>query len=557
MGIVSGGDLFAKALKREGVKCIFTLCGGHISPIFDACLSEGIKIVDVRHEQVATHAAAGWSRTTGEVGVAVITAGPGVTDAVSGIAEAFTAGCPMIAIGGRSPLADTERGSLQELDQIRLMEPITKWAKTIYEAKRIPDYVSTAFKYAMEGTPGPVFLDCPLDILIGKVEENEVYFPRKFSAVAEGAASNSQVRDAVNMLLNAERPVIVVGDGVFWSKADKEVKEFVELTGIPAQIISIFAPGAIPPGHPLLFAQGATTMADAVLTLGADLNLIAGFGRPPMFNGEAKFIQVHLDPKKIGYNRDADISIIGNPRTVLSQMIEQTKHVKNKKSHTAWVNELTAMNKAMEEQTAVSCSSDAMPIHPARLGKEIMDFVNKDAIIVLDGGDNTGGWFAPLTKPRFMGQMMTSGSLGCLGVGTGFALAAKLAHPDKQVLIHFGDGSFGLHAMEFDTFVRHNLPIVAVISNDGLWGMVKHWQVMDYGDNRCIGTRLKPLQRYDKVVEALGGYGEYVDKPENIKPALSRAFASGLPACVNVAVDPAAISMVTYALKEIVMAPRW
>ena len=557
MAMVCGADLFVRALKREGVKYIFTLCGGHINPIYNACIDEGIGIIDVRHEQVAAHAAAGWARTTGEPGVAVLTAGPGVTDSVSGVAEAFAAGCPMIEFGGRSPLADADRGALQEVDQVRLMEPITKWAKTIYEAKRIPDYVSAAFKRAKGDTPGPVFLDCPLDILLSKVEESEVYFPKKHDIEAEGGASPSQIKDAVKMLMAAERPVVVVGDGVFWSRADKELREFVEVTEIPVQFISIVAPGAIPADHPLVVASVATTMADVVLALGVNFNCIAGFGRPPLFNAEARFIQVHLDAKMIGYNRDADIGIVGNPRIVLRQMIEQVKGIKKKVSRSAWIGELSSITKAMDEQAAGPCNSDALPIHPARLGKEIIEFLDKDAIVVLDGGDNTGGWFAPLLKPQFMGQMMSSGSLGCLGVGTGFAIAAKLAHRDKQVLIHFGDGTFGLHAMEFDTFVRHNLPIVSVISNDGTWGMVKHWQCMDYGDNRCIGTRLKPRQRYEKVVEALGGYGEYVDKVEDIKPALSRAFASGLPACVNVEVDPAAISMVTYALKEVIISTRW
>jgi len=204
MAIVCGADLFVKALKKEGVKYIFTLCGGHINPVYNACIDEGIEIIDVRHEQVAAHAAAGWARATGEPGVAVVTAGPGVTDSVSGVADAFLAGCPMIEFGGRSPHADVERGALQEVDQVRLMEPITKWAKTIYEARRIPDYVSTAFKLAKSGTPGPVFLDCPLDILLSKVEESEVYFPKKHHTEVEGAASPSQIRDAVTMLIAAQ-----------------------------------------------------------------------------------------------------------------------------------------------------------------------------------------------------------------------------------------------------------------------------------------------------------------------------------------------------------------
>ena len=556
MAMVCGADLFVRALKREGVKYIFTLCGGHINPIYNACIDEGIGIIDVRHEQVAAHAAAGWARVTGEPGVAVVTAGPGVTDTVSGIAEAFTAGCPMFEFGGRIPLTDYERGAMQEIDQVRLMEPITKWAKTVYEAKRIPEYVSTAFRQAKTGTPGPVYMDCPVDILLSKVEESEVYFPRGYFVEMEGGGSPSQIKDVVAKLMAAERPVVAIGDGVFWSKADKELREFVELTEIPVNAYSVFAQGAVPADHPLALGPVAGAMADVVFAVGLKLDFIAGYGRPPAFNAEAKFIQVNTDANVVGYGRDSEIGIVGSPKVVLRQMIEEIKRTKKKVNRSSWIGELVSMAKMMEAQTAESYNAASLPIHPGRLAKEVMEVLDKDAIVVVDGGDNSGGWFAPLLKPRFMGQVLSSGSLGCLGVGTGFALAAKLAHRDKQVLIYSGDGSFGFNGMEFDTLVRHNLPVVAVISNDSAWGIVRHWQRMDYGTDRCVGTHLKPRQRYDKMVEALGGYGEYVDKIEDIKPALSRAFASGLPACVNVEVDPMAVSFVTTWLKDTMMAPR-
>lgn len=557
MAMICGGDLFVKALKREGVKYIFTLSGGHLNPIYNACIDGGIEIIDVRHEQSAAHAAAGWARTTGEPGVAVVTAGPGVTDSVSGVTEAFTSDCPMIEFGGVAPLADTERGAMQEMNQVRLMEPITKWAKTIYEAKRIPEYVSMAFRHAKSGTPGPAYIECPVDILLTKVEESEVYFPQKYYVEAEGGGSPSQIRDAVELLMAAKRPVVTVGDGVFWARADKELREFVELTEIPVHFAANFAQGAVPADHPLALGPASAAMADVVLSLGVRFNFIANYGRPPVFNAEAKFIQVGVDANLIGHNRGADIGIVGSPRMVLKQMTEEVKRTKKKVNRSAWLGELGSIAKMMEEQSAGPYCSDSLPIHPGRLGKEVVEFIDKDAIVVLDGGDNSGGWFAPLLKPRFMGQVMSSGPLGCLGSGIGFAMAAKLAHKNKQVLLYSGDGTFGLHAMEFDTFVRHNLPVVAVISNDSSWGMVKHWQCIDYGKDRCVGTNLKQRQRYDKVVEALGGYGEYVDKIEDIKPALSRAFASGLPACVNVEVDPSAISFITTWLKENAIAQCW
>ena len=544
MAKVCGGDLFVKALRREGVKYIFSLCGGHINPIYNACITEGVEIIDVRHEQVAAHAAAGWARATGEPGVAVVTAGPGVTDSVSGVAEAFTAGIPMIEFGGRPSLRDFDRGALQDIDQVRLMEPITKWAKAIYEARRIPEYVSIAFRLARSGTPGPVYLECPVDILLSTVDEGMVEFPENSYSEADGGGSPSRISEAVELLMKAERPIVMAGNGLFWARADQELRDFVELTGIPVQMAEL-ACGAVPQDHPLVVPQGGTAMADVILALGLKFDFMQGYGRAPLFDTEAKFIQVNVDGAVVGYNRGADIGIVGSPKTVLKQMIGEIKRTKRMVSHSGWVSQLNSLAKMMEEGAAQAYCCDAQPIHPARLAKEVTEFLDRDAVVVVDGGDGAGGWFAPYFKAKYMGQVLGTGPLGCLGSGTGFALAAKLANRNRQVLGYFGDGTFGLNGMEFDTYVRHNLPVVGVISNDSGWGMVKHWQKIDYGEDRCKGMLLKPRQRYDKMVEALGGYGEYVDKIGDIKPALARAFASGLPACINVEVDPQPASIAT------------
>lgn len=548
MAMVNGGDLFVRALKREGVKYIFTLCGGHIAPIYNACIDEGIEIIDVRHEQVAAHAAAGWARVTGEPGVCVVTAGPGVTDSVTGVAEAFMAGCPMVEFGGRAPLMEFEIGTLQDMDQVRLMEPITKWARTVYEAKRIPEYVSIAFRQARSGTPGPVYLECPIDILLlQRVEESEVVFPQNYYTEVEAAGDPALVREAVELLLEAERPVVIAGDGLFWARGDRELREFVELAELPVQT-SGFARGAVPQDHPLSVARVGTPLADVILALGVKFDFMVGYGRFPIFGAEAKMIQVGVDGSMIGYNRGADIGIVASPKAVLRQMIEEVGRTKKRAKTSAWLEQLRAILQITEEQAAAAYNADTHPIHPARLAREVADFLDRDAMIVVDGGDAASGWFSPIVNAQFAGQVLGTGALGCLGVGTGFALAAKLAKPDKQVLLYSGDGSFGLNGMEFDTFVRFNLQVVAVISNDSAWGMVKHGQRMLYGDERLSGTLLKPRQRYDKMVEALGGYGEYVDRIEDIKPALSRAFKSGKPACINVEVDPEPCSPITLAL---------
>ncbi len=548
MTAVCGGDLFVQALKREGVQHIFTLCGGHLNPIYNACLNEGIEIIDVRHEQVAAHAAAGWARATGRPGVSVVTAGPGVTDSVSGLAEAFTAGCPMVQFGGRAPLSDMDRGALQDMDQVRLLEPITKWARTIYDAARIPEYVRSAFRIAQSATPGPVYIECPIDVLLADVAPGQAEFHAVSQSVPDQGGHPSLIREAVDLLMSSERPMIVAGSGLFWAKGDQELKLFVELTGIPVQTAD-FARGAFPEDHPMAAPMGATAMADVLLILGVKLDFLQGYGRPPLFADEAKLVQVNADPTLIGYNRGADIGITGSPRTVLQQMIEVIKKRK-RVDRTDWMAQLSSLATMMEEASKEAYWSQTQPVHPARLAREVAEFLDRDAIVAIDGGDGSGGWFAPFFKARYMGQVLGTGPLGCLGSGTGFAMAAKLAHPDKQVLAYLGDGTFGLNGMEFDTYVRHNLPIVGLISNDGQWGMVRHWQKMDYGEDRCKGMVLRPRQRYDKMVEALGGYGEYVDSAEGIKPALARAFASGHPACINVEVDPQPISMVTMYLHE-------
>jgi len=550
---ICGGDLFVKQLKREGVKYIFTLCGGHINPIFNACIEEGIGIIDVRHEQAAAHAAAGWARATGEPGIAVVTAGPGVTDSVTGVVEAFTAGIPMIVFGGRAPLFDFDRGALQDMDQVRLMEPFTKWARTIYEPKRIPGYVSAAFRIARSSTPGPVYLECPVDILMEQVDEGEVTYPKGYYAPAEGGGSPSQIADAVDLLMKAERPAILAGDGLFWARADQELKEFIELTRLPVRMTGL-AQGAIRADHPLALGHPATAMADVVLALGVKFDFLEGYGQSPLFDAGARIIQVNIDPALIGYNRAAKIGIAGNPKTVLKQMAEEVRGAQQQPDRSAWIEQVKSVAEMMESGAEQTYGSDSIPVHPARLAREVIEFLDDDAVVVVDGGD-CSGWFAPAFKPNSMGHLLATGPFGCLGVGTGFALAAKLANPEKQVLGYFGDGSFGLNGMEFDTFVRHNLPIVTVISNDGAWGMVKHWQRMTCGEDKCAGMTLKSRQRYDKVVEALGGYGEFVDRIEEIKPALGRAFASGLPACINVAVDPEAVSDTTQWLYQSMAKP--
>ena len=529
MAEIDGGRLVAKVLKQEGIECIFGLSGGHIDPIFQGCLDEKIRVIDTRHEQAAVFMAEGWARVTGKPGVAVVTAGPGVTNAVTGLWNALERASPIIVFGGRSPLKEFEWGSLQDMDSLSLAQTVTKWARAGYETKRVAEYVSMAFRHALGGRPGPTYLEFPVDVLGAKVAEEEVTLPKNYRTTARPQGDPTLVKEAVDLLLGAERPLVIAGSGVWWSQAAKELQEFIELTKIPLG----GGQGSVPADHPL--CVGATRVgtkdADVVFLLGTRLNFMLGFGRPPAFSENSRWIQVDIEPTEIGRNRPIDIGIIGDAKAVLKQMIAEARDRCQGRKELPWVEECRQQLKSQQEQFEPLLNSDSVPVHPARLCKEIRDFIDREATIVVDGGDISVWGFLSL-KSYKPGHSLGVTPSGTLGVGTAFAMAARLARPDKQVLLLSGDGSFGLNGMEFDTMVRHKLPIVCVISNDGAWGMVKHEQQVK-GPDRVIGTELG-FVRYDKVVEALGGYGEAVEKPEDIRPALERAFASGRPACINV-----------------------
>ncbi len=533
MSKVDGGDLVVRSLKQEGVKYIFTLAGTQTEAIYDACIDGGIRLIDARHEQAAVHMADGWSRVTGSPGVALLSAGPGVTHGISGVANAFEAASPIIVIAGRSPMGQSEMGSFQEINQVALMRSITKWATTVYETTRIPEFISTAFRHALAGRPGPAYLDIPKDIVEKEVEEGEVSFPTGYRTTARVQGDPALVREAVNLLLDAERPLVIAGSGAWWSQAGETLEHFIEAGQLPLFLTGM-ARGCVREDHPLCFgsARVGTRQADVVMVIGTRFNYRLGYGRPPLFNPDAKVIQVDIDGGEIGRNRPVDIGIVGDARAVLSQMIEEVGSRRRKQL--PWIEELRSQAKSKRQEFEAELTSDAVPIKRLRLCKEIGDFLDRDATIVADGGE-IAIWASTILKSYLPGHWLDHMPMFCLGVGIPFGIAAKLARPDKQVLVVTGDGSFGVNAMEFDTAVRHNIPIVTVISNDGAWGAIKHGQEATYG--RVVGTELG-YKRYDKIVEALGGYGEYVESLEGIRPALERAFASGLPACVNVIIDP-------------------
>lgn len=528
-----GGKLAAKALKQAGVECVFTLCGGHVMPIYDGCLDEGIRVIDVRHEQAATHAADAWARVKpGSIGVAIVTAGPGVTDCVTGVANAWRANSPMLVFGGQGPFANLGRGSLQEMDHISLMRPITKWAGACYETQRIPEYIELAVRHAVSGIPGPVYLEIPMDILMSEVDENRVGIPAIKTTPPRIAPERGDVLAALRILEQAKKPMVMAGTSVKWSNAQPALNAFLDKTKIPAYANGM-GRGTIPRDSGRLFnrtRRDAMEGCDVIVLAGAILDFRLAFGTTIPAN--AKIIQLEMDNLLIGHNRRADLGLVGNLACSFEAMLRVMDEEKIQLDFSAYSASLRAKEDASEAKQKAGLRSNAVPIDPQRLCREIADFVDDDMIVIGDGGDIVAQAAKVVPVPK-NGLWMDPGPLGTLGIGMPFAIAAQVACPRKRVLIIYGDGSFGLNGFEFDTAVRFNLPIVGIVGNDAAWGQMMRPQGAFFGADRMVATKLS-YTRYDKVVEALGGHGEFVERPEEIRPALQRAFASGKPACVNV-----------------------
>jgi len=540
-GAVHAGHLIAQSLKQEGVQILFTLSGGHIAPIYDGCVREGIRIVDFRHEQAAAHAADGWARVTLEPGVAAVTAGPGVTDAVTGIANAFYANSPMLVLSGKNPIAEFEMGSLQEMDQVTLVCSITKWAKTCHDPRRAADFVATAFRHAMSGRKGPVFLDFPLDVQFNAVGDAAPAQRSRSDAKPQG--DPDLVKEAVRLLGDAERPIVFAGSGVRWSGAHEALAELAHALKAPVFLNSL-GRGCLPPDDPSFFSAArkfALGKADVVLALGVDWDFRLGFGTKG-FDSGVRVIQVDVDGVHIGRNRPIDVGIVGDPGRVIEQLVDAGL---GNGQELAWTGQVRDEENRKNEQARAGMESDAVPIHPQRFAREIRDFLDPDAMVVGDGGDIVG-ISASILAPRYPGHWLDPGPFGCLGVGPSFAIAAKLAKPDKQVLIVYGDGSFGLNAMEYESAIRQKVPFVGIIGNDGAWGQIKVAQEALYGQGNAPASELDPEAPYHKMVEGLGGYGEKVTSPEGIRPALQRAFDAGVPSCINVMVDPTLMQRASY-----------
>ncbi|HEV7750673.1 MAG TPA: acetolactate synthase [Baekduia sp.] len=527
-----GGRLIARRLKAHGVTKLFTLSGGHIFSIYDGCRAEGIDIVDTRHEQAATFAAEGWAKVTRQPGVAALTAGPGVTNGMSAIASAQQSGSPMVVLAGRAPAMRWGMGSLQEIDHVPFVRPLTKLAATAESPDEIPQLVDDAFSAAMRPHSGPTFLDFPMDHVFSEGEDRgtgpahpALHDPRSEPA-AEGV-------ERVRALLDqAERPVIMAGTNLYWGHGEQALLELAERRGIPVYLNGQ-ARGCVPADHPLFFSRArgeGLKGADLALVVGVPMDFRLGFGGS--FGEETEIVAIDRAEPVRAHPRAVAAELYGGIDATLRALIGDGRDTGD------WVAHLRAKETEKREAERVELDDPRAPLHPMRLYRELGELLDRNAIVIGDGGDfvSYAGRVIDTYEP---GCWLDPGPFGCLGTGPGYALAAKLAHPDRQVVLLVGDGAFGFSGMEFDTLARHGVNIVAVMGNNGIWALEKHPMEFLYGYS--VAAELRPETRYDQMVEALGAHGELVRTPDELKPAISRAFESGLPALVNVLTDPTVI----------------
>jgi len=533
MATITGSEVLAKALRTQGVDTMFYLMGGPMLETEAAAIALGIRAIDHRHEQAAAFAAHAYTRVLRRPGVCMGASGPGATNLLTGVATAFTDCAPLVAIGGSSPRVSFGMEAFQEIDQLAVFKPVTKWAERCYDAKRIPDVVASAFRHATSGRPGPVYIDMPGDVLGEKIEEDKVTYAPAWKPSPRTQGDSGAIKEAIALLAKAERPLLIAGSGVWWSDGAAALQTFVEAAGIPFYTKPI-SRGLIPEDHALSFLNArstAFTEADVLLAVGTRFDWMIQFGRPPRFGADVKVIHVDVNPAELGHNRDVDVPIAGDARAVLEQLTAEGRGKLDPKRYGNWTGRLRVIDAEKGAESDKAMSSDKLPIHPLRLCKEVRDFMRRDTILVVDGQEilNFGRQAIPTYTP---GHRLNSGAFGTMGVGLPYGVGAKVAKPDAHVLVLHGDGSFGINAMDIDTAVRHKINVVCVISNNGGWTADAPWSRPLPKPGRNLG-----FTRYDRLAMDLGAHGEHVEKPNDIRPALERAFAAGKPAVVNVITD--------------------
>ena len=548
---LNGGHLFIRCLKQEGVKRVFTIVGDTILPLVDAAADEGIEFIDTRHEGAAMHMADGYARITGEPTVAMFTGGPGYSNAISALPAIYTSESPVIFVAGCAELPEKGMTTFQEIDQVSMAEPVTKGSWLIHDKNRIPEFVATAFRSAMSGRPGPVHLTLPIDIQEAVISEDDLppYLPNEYRNMGRAQGDPELIRQAANLLSGAQKPVIILGNPARYSVSTDQASALAEKIGAPVFTVEQ-ARGLIDDDHPLCFgyADGALNAtarrfreADVVLLLGKRLDHRYRYGG--IFSPTAKIIQADPSEAEIGRNRGVSVPLLGDLRAITEQL---TSACQSNPSLGPWLSQLQIDRQGWLDTLAANAVGN-QPLHPMDVYTSLEGIIDDDTFIIMDGGDYVQ-WGRSFMKAHKPGRFIRLGPLSHLGAGLPYGMAAKLAHPESKVLVFTGDGAFGFYPMEFDTCIRHNLPMTVVMGNDSTWGIDKTFQ-MAYFD-RAIGTDLRSV-RYDKVVEAIGGHSEYVEQKQDIAPAVTRAIESNLPSLVNVV-----ISSTTSPLAEAMIARR-
>jgi acetolactate synthase-1/2/3 large subunit len=521
------------AVRRAGESPLFTLNGGHIWPLLMAAQEYGTPIIDVRHEQTAAFAAEGWAKATRQCGVAAVTAGPGVTNSISALTQARSNDSPMLLLGGRAPVSRWGMGSLQEMDHVAVVKTLCKSARTLESPEQAYRETSESLRLALSRRTGPTFIDVPIDVFFGAAEVPEA---QEHLVPDRGPPPDPDaIVEVARLLGEARRPALLAGGAIWWAHAEAELVRLAEAAQVPV-VTNGLARGMLPPTHPLAAIRGRATAlgeADLVLVVGVPLDFRLNFGQAPVISDEALIVYIDVDDFR--KHRAPAAAIYGDLKRALAHLAEAVRPGREREP---WLENVRVATAESRERDRALAASESVPIHPARLVAEVDRACDPDAILVGDGGDFVsfaGRW---IERPG-PGQWLDGGPFGCLGAGPGYALAAKLAHPDRQVVLLSGDGAFGFSAMEFDTLVRHRIPVVCVIGNNGIWATEKHPMERLLGTS--IAADLRPGTRYDQVVAALGGHGELVEHPDEIRPALERAFRAGVPACVNVICDPEAV----------------
>jgi acetolactate synthase I/II/III large subunit len=529
-----GGRLIAQRLRAHGVSKLFTLSGGHLFSIYDGCRAEGIELIDVRHEQSAAFAAEGWAKVTRTLGVCALTAGPGVTNGMSAIASAGQNHSPLLVLGGRAPQFRWGQGSLQELDHVPFVGPLTKLAATAQQTAEIPGLVDDAVRAALTPPSGPTFLDFPLDLVFGEADA-----PADTAAPPERRGElrvdTRAIERAAALLREAQRPAIMAGTGLYWGHGEGALTALAQELRIPV-FLNGLARGCLPADHELFFSRARGTGlsgADVALVIGVPLDFRLGFGAA--FGPEAEIVAIDVAEPERDHPRPVSAELYGALAATLEALRAAVGAYGAGSERERWIDSLRAVENEKRGAEVKEREDPRAPLHPMRLYAELAQVLDRDAIVVGDGGDfvSYAGRVVDSYRP---GCWLDPGPFGCLGSGPGYAMAAKLARPDRQVVLLLGDGAFGFAGMEFDTLARHDIPVVAVMGNNGIWALEKHPMEFLYGYS--VAAELRPGTRYDRMVQALGCHGELVAEPAQLRPAFERAFASGKPALVNVLTDP-------------------